>query len=135
MLLCEFIFQASGVFILSTMLILGSCLAQNGTSKDWPCPMYGFDVPDGDLEVVANVASWEDCGYLCFQRADCQIWNWRINRVFAQQAGNQIQAGQSRILDPHNLFGTQRHRKDHSRDGWGVTENIPNISSCGIIYK
>jgi hypothetical protein len=23
--------------------------------RDWSCPMYGFDVPDGDLELVTGM--------------------------------------------------------------------------------
>jgi hypothetical protein len=40
----------------------------NSTSHmkdDWTCPMYGIDNYGDNLDVIENVGSWEDCGFLC----------------------------------------------------------------------
>jgi hypothetical protein len=56
----------------------------NSTSHvkdDWTCPMYGIDNYGDNLDVIENVGSWEDCGFLCLQRPDCVAWGWNHERA------------------------------------------------------
>jgi PAN domain len=55
--------------------------SSNDILKDWSCPMYGLDNFGEDIEEVENVASWEDCGWLCQNRDGCVIWVWRHERT------------------------------------------------------
>ncbi len=36
-----------------------------------------------NVSMLKGVPSWEDCGLLCFQNPDCQLWAWRIDRFLA----------------------------------------------------
>jgi hypothetical protein len=66
------------------------------TSRDWTCPVYGLDVHGNDLDHVDGVSSWEDCGFICFQRPDCQFWTWITERAEGDQAWMDLD--DSRIL-------------------------------------
>ncbi len=54
------------------------------TKDDWTCPMYGIDNYGDNLDVIENVGSWEDCGFLCLQRGDCALWVWVHERAGRQ---------------------------------------------------
>jgi hypothetical protein len=65
----------------------GTHTHSNSTShmkEDWTCPMYGIDNYGDNLEVIENVGSWEDCGFLCLQRGDCALWVWVHERAGRQ---------------------------------------------------
>jgi hypothetical protein len=76
---------SSGSLLL--LLLLGSvgslAHTNNGTlvSRDWGCPVYGMNIQGNDIQHVDNVATWEDCGFLCQMIEGCQYWTWIIDRA------------------------------------------------------
>ncbi len=69
------------------LLLLGSvgslAHTNNGTvvSRDWGCPVYGMNIQGNDIQHVDNVATWEDCGFLCQMIEGCLYWTWIIDRA------------------------------------------------------
>jgi hypothetical protein len=55
--------------------------SSNERLKDWSCPMYGLDNYGDNMDVLENVASWEDCGWICQNRDGCAIWAWNHERA------------------------------------------------------
>ena len=45
-------------------------------------PLYGRylkDVPDTNIiSNVLNVFTWEECGNICHEHQDCQMWTWNV---------------------------------------------------------
>jgi hypothetical protein len=45
-----------GVVVSILVVCISASLGHNNNrTGDWSCPMYGFDVPDGDLELVTGM--------------------------------------------------------------------------------
>ncbi len=44
-----------GVVVSILVVCNSASLGHNNRTGDWSCPMYGFDVPDGDLELVTGM--------------------------------------------------------------------------------
>ncbi len=76
---------SSGSLLLLLLLSSVDSLAQtnNGTvvSRDWSCPVYGMNIQGNDIQHVDNVATWEDCGFLCQMIEGCLYWTWIIDRA------------------------------------------------------
>ena len=62
-----------------------------------PCPGNGMGMVGGKQEIThANVASWGECGYECWGRAECRAWTWTsATRRCVTLAGNPELAVQS----------------------------------------
>ena len=47
----------------------------NGDMDD--CPVYNIDYTGHGIDVITNIMSWEECGYLCSITDGCNYWTWQ----------------------------------------------------------
>merc|ERR1712168_675111 len=59
--------------------IAGTCVPEYGV--DYTIPRQGGSYREGYFKKIYNVASWPECGKLCYKDEKCTHWTWRhINK-------------------------------------------------------
>merc|ERR1712133_272327 len=61
------------LFNLCIVAVLLSTVVYGDTDQ---CPLYDVDYFGYDIDVIGEISSWEECGYLCHLTSGCNYWTW-----------------------------------------------------------
>merc|ERR1712198_235552 len=60
-------------FILCIFAIFLATVVNGDTDQ---CPLFNIDYQGYDIDYIAEIASWEECGYFCHLTSGCNYWTW-----------------------------------------------------------